>query len=103
MIDISKRGNKKISLVLVTLLCVSFLLTPTINAKISPSQLSSSANKAVIDEIAPVGDPIYDLLIISPKSFIDELQPLVCHKNTVGMSTQGLAFYLKKMFPQLMS
>jgi len=29
----------------------------------------------------------YQLLIISPSDFIDELQPLVCHKNTVGMST----------------
>ena len=67
--------NKKI--MIVTVICIAFLLTPTINAKLSPSPLSASISRASVGEVATVGNSIYDLLIIAPSCFVDELRPLV--------------------------
>ncbi len=77
--------NKK--MMIITAICVAFLLAPTINAKLLSSSLSASSRVSV-DEIVTVGDSTYDLLIIAPSCFVDELRPLVCHKYQVGVSTR---------------
>lgn len=78
--------DKKMTII--TIICIAFLLTPTINAKLLPSTVSASTSRASVDEVAIVGDSIYDLLIIAPSCFVDELRPLVCHKYQVGVSTR---------------
>ena len=78
--------HKKITVV--TLVCISFLFVPTINAKISQSTAFVCSNRTTFDESNQLGDSVYKLLIITPRVFVDELQLLVCHKNHVGMSTR---------------
>jgi len=78
--------NKK--MMIITVICAAFLLAPTINAKLLPSPLSASISRVSVDEVATVGDSTYDLLIIAPSCFVDELRPLVCHKHQVGVSTR---------------
>ena len=86
MKNISEKTVQK--MILVTIICVAFLLVPTINAKLAPSSYSISTNKASEDDVATVDDSIYKLLIIAPSAFVDELRPLVRHKNNVGVSTR---------------
>ena len=88
MKKISEKIFSKKNMIIITILCVTFLLTPTINAKISQSNLSVNIDQTSIDEPPKTIDAIYNLLIISPKSFVDDLKPLVCHKNHFGMSTR---------------
>ncbi len=88
MKKISEKIFSKKNMIIITILCATFLLTPTINAKIFQSNSSSSVDQTLVDEPPETIDSIYNLLIISPKSFVDELRPLVCHKNNVGMSTR---------------
>ena len=88
MKKISEKIFSKKNMIIITILCAAFLLTPTINAKISQSNSSVSVDQTSVGEPPKTIDSIYNLLIISPKSFVDELRPLVCHKNHVGMSTR---------------
>jgi hypothetical protein len=78
----------KKKIILVTIICITFLVTPVINAKQSPTAILTNTEKTSDDIIDSVDNTIYNLLIISPSSFVDELYPLVCHKNTVGVSTR---------------
>ncbi|MEM4258861.1 MAG: C25 family cysteine peptidase [Candidatus Thermoplasmatota archaeon] len=39
-------------------------------------------------KISSSTNAIYQLLIVAPKVFIDELEPLVCHKQRMGISTR---------------
>ena len=88
MKKISEKIFSKKNMIIITILCVAFLFTPTINAKISQSNSSVNVDQISVDEPPKTIDSIYNLLIISPKSFVDELRPLVCHKNHVDMSTR---------------
>jgi hypothetical protein len=83
-----KRFNRafiKKSLVIFVVV-IGFLFGPSITAQnsylyneIIDSKTGSSAEKP-----SPV---IYDLLIIAPKKYADALQPLIVHKNRVGIKT----------------
>jgi hypothetical protein len=74
---------KKTFVVLLTF--TAFLIGPTITAQNShlsnQSELSASNGQKKINSA-------YDLLIITPMEFAKELQPLVNHKNRVGISTK---------------
>ena len=77
--------NKK--MMVLAVFCVAFLLLPSFQAaRLSTESLP--ADSSSFHQNAQAGFAVYDLLIISPSSFIDELKPLVCHKNTVGISTR---------------
>ena len=58
---------------------VLFLLSAGIGSSINTVQ-TRNKQKIPFEET-------YDLLIIAPEEFIDELQPLLIHKNSVGMNT----------------
>ncbi|MCK5261212.1 MAG: hypothetical protein KAJ44_03450 [Thermoplasmatales archaeon] len=75
---------------LVVLLAFSaFILGPTIGA-----QMINPIADVRMDAISPSkyilnnDHSIYKLLVIAPKKFVKVLQPLVTHKNSVGISTE---------------
>jgi len=48
----------------------------------------SAESVAVSNAVQPVQAlQVYDLLLVTPEQFVDELQPLVSHKNAVGIKT----------------
>lgn len=87
MLKIKKIFNRKS---LVVLLAFSaFILGPTISA-----QMINPIADVRMDAISPSkyilnnDHSIYKLLVIAPKKFVKALQPLVTHKNNVGISTR---------------
>lgn len=65
----------------------AFLIGPTLTAQqTSPSQenIHSGTPRTVHQS---TGSSVYDLLIIAPQKFLNALQPLVVHKDRVGIRT----------------
>lgn len=64
-----------------------FLLSPPLLAAglFAENHISSTQTQDPRGESSPV---VYDLLIISPKKYTDALQPLITHKNAVGIKTR---------------
>ncbi|OYT59332.1 hypothetical protein B6U81_06275, partial [Thermoplasmatales archaeon ex4484_30] len=50
-------------------------------------------------EKMPIQNDVYDLLIISPSEFLDELQPLVEHKTSLGIQTILTSLTSTKAYP----
>ncbi|HIG99518.1 MAG TPA: hypothetical protein HA258_02950 [Thermoplasmata archaeon] len=70
----------------VVLVIVGFLLSPSLvaqNLYITADSMENNTG-ASAEKPSPV---IYDLLIIAPKKYADALQPLIAHKNRVGIKT----------------
>jgi len=86
-------------LIIIAIICIVFLFTPTINATFLPDIVLANTEKQLNGEMETMDDSIYDLLILTPKSFVEELQPLVCHKNAVGVSTRLVS--LGKVYDQM--
>ena len=63
-----------------------FFFGPSITAQMSLTQdnILNKKNVYLADNISP---SVYDLLIIAPQKFVNELQPLITHKNNVGIRT----------------
>lgn len=65
---------------------IGFLLSPSITAYSSVSKYEMDNQKNIF--FAENTNLLtYDLLIIAPKKFLNELQPLVTHKNNIGIET----------------
>jgi hypothetical protein len=77
-------GKKGLVILIVVL---GFLLGPAITAQRSFPQ-NEIENKKNIFSIKNTSPVTYDLLIIAPKKFADTLQPLINHKNAMGLSTK---------------
>jgi hypothetical protein len=77
-------GKKGLVILIVVL---GFLLGPAITAQRSfpQNEIENKKNVFSIKNTSPV---TYDLLIIAPKKFADTLQPLINHKNAMGLSTK---------------
>ncbi|MFW6122422.1 MAG: C25 family cysteine peptidase [Petrotogales bacterium] len=78
---------KKTLVFIIMLLFLLGLIVPAINAaslkaNISPTIISKPTYETTADE------SVYKLLIISPKEFAKHLEPLVCHKKKMGISTR---------------
>jgi hypothetical protein len=88
-----KKSMKKLHNIFSTKLLVilvvgfGFIFGPAITAQMSPIQdnTMSKKNVYVAENISP---SVYDLLIIAPQKFVNALQPLVTHKNNVGIRTR---------------
>ena len=76
-----KKNLEKIIVFAITIAFISITLTSTINAE---NTKKTSLNKITVGE----DTAIYDLLIITPKEYAKNLQPLVCHKNHMGIKTK---------------
>ena len=63
-----------------------FLFGPSITAQTSylSNEISDNKTGYIGEKSSPV---IYDLLIIAPEEYSDALQPLIVHKNRVGIKT----------------
>jgi len=77
----NKKNHKKFITIIAIFLFFGLTMMPSSTAESKKQESSLSANK--IDTIKQN----YKLLIISPNVFINELKPLVTHKNEVGMPT----------------
>ena len=80
-----KDGTKKIMVFGIILLFIALALIPAINADITKKD---TVEKIPGQTIENKSGSLYDLLIITPKKFYNQLQPLVCHKNKMGLSTK---------------
>jgi len=83
-----KRFNRAVikkSLVIFVVV-IGFLLGPSITAQNSflSNEIIARKTGSSAEQPSPV---IYDLLIIAPKKYADALQPLIVHKNRVGIKT----------------
>jgi hypothetical protein len=76
-------GNKLIILLIVG---VGFLLTPALTAGMT-NTLEYRMSSARDSSPTHANPSIYDLLIIAPQQFVNALEPLVTHKNAMGMRT----------------
>lgn len=90
--------NRKIMAFGILLLFSGLTIVPTSTAGINKRTLSTTVSKTPVNPI--IGeDSTYKLLIVAPSDFVDELQPLVCHKNNVGMSTRLVT--LREVYDQM--
>ena len=78
--------NKTLLIGVVLLFFGSIFLPPT-TAQIQQKTISTSA-LASSELPSNSENSVYSLLIIAPSEFMDELQPLVCHKKAMGMPTR---------------
>jgi hypothetical protein len=64
-----------------------FIFGPSITAQMSLTQdnIMSKKNVYLAENTGP---SVYDLLIIAPQKFVNALQPLITHKNNVGIRTR---------------
>ena len=69
---------------------IGFLIGPSLAAQNTFFSDDSNDDKtgSSSEKSSPV---IYDLLIIAPKKYTDALQPLIVHKNRVGIKTNLVA------------
>jgi len=82
---LNKTLKKKSFVILVVIF--GFILGPSITAqKLYPQ--SEINNKKTIFSTGNSSPVTYDLLIIAPKKYTDALQPLIAHKNAVGIKTR---------------
>ena len=77
---------KGLKWVIIFLVLTGFLFNSSIIAQDSFSQ-NEMVNKKNVFSTENASLISYDLLIITPQKFVDELQPLATHKNTVGIRT----------------
>jgi len=78
----------------------AFILGPTISAQmIKPSAGVGMDAMLPSKYILNNDKSIYKLLIIAPKNFVKTLQPLVIHKNSVGISTRLIT--LTELYDQM--
>ncbi len=84
MKNLHKTLGKKLLVILVV--GFGFIFGPSITAQMSLSQdnILNKKNVYLADNISP---SVYDLLIIAPQKFVNALQPLITHKNNVGIRT----------------
>ncbi|MFH1012930.1 MAG: C25 family cysteine peptidase, partial [Thermoplasmatota archaeon] len=64
-----------------------FIFGPSITAQMSLTQDNKMSKKNVY-LVENTGPSVYDLLIIAPQKFVNALQPLITHKNNVGIRTR---------------
>jgi hypothetical protein len=69
-----------------SIIVIGFLLSPSLIAQTLPNSFEhlSRTTGSSSESPSPV---IYDLLIIAPKKYVNALEPLVTHKNRVGIKT----------------
>ena len=83
-----KRLNKAVikKPLVIFVVVIGFLLGPSITAQNSflSNEINARKTGSSAEQPSPV---IYDLLIIAPKKYSDALQPLIVHKNRVGIKT----------------
>jgi Peptidase family C25 len=83
-----KKLDKILSKKLLVILVVGFgfIFGPSITAQMSLNQDNTPSKKNVY---LPhnIRSSVYDLLIIAPQKFVNALQPLITHKNNVGIRT----------------
>jgi hypothetical protein len=68
------------------LIVLGLVFVPSIMAQYSSPHLVKIGNNDAVDRTPSA--VVYDLLIIAPTQYIDSLQPLVVHKNSVGIKTK---------------
>lgn len=76
----------KIKNMIITLVCSAFLMSPLVAA-----QTLSSSDYSMTQTTSSMGTnevSVYDLLIITPDQYQNVLQPLVIHKQNVGVKTR---------------
>jgi len=83
----NKEFNKKIIAFGIIILFFGLVMIPTGTAGLYKRNLSTSTGSTPEKPIDST-QSAYKLLIITPSVFIDELYPLVSHKNNIGMSTR---------------
>lgn len=84
---IMKQGNSRKMVVLgIVLVFLGLTAVPAINAGILNRRNSINILRTPVQETRE--DSTYRLLILAPSRFADELQPLVCHKEKMGMTTR---------------
>lgn len=79
--------NKKIIVFGILLLFFGLTLGSTSTAGVNKGILSRTSPKTSEQPITGENS-VYKLLIITHSEFVDELHPLVCHKNHIGMPTR---------------
>ena len=79
---------KKIIVFAVVAVFLGLTIAPTMNARITKSNVESLIENIHIQTSYNEGISTYDLLIIAPEKFSAILQPLVNHKESVGISTK---------------
>jgi hypothetical protein len=72
----------------ILLIGYAFMIGPTITAQLTPSSYEKDTGVQQRASHQRTGPSVYDLLIITPEQFVQALQPLVVHKNTVGIRTK---------------
>lgn len=70
----------------ILLIVFGLVCVPSIMAQYSSPHPVKISNNNVEDKASSA--VVYDLLIIAPTQYIDSLQPLVVHKNNVGIKTK---------------
>jgi hypothetical protein len=65
---------------------VGFLIGPSLSAY-NTNLFDENSNEKTGTPVGAPSSVIYDLLIIAPKKYSDVLQPLITHKNRVGIKT----------------
>jgi hypothetical protein len=71
----------------ILILFFGLIIFPTTTADVNKGVLTRISSKTCDQYI--IGENFsYKLLIITPSEFVDELNPLVCHKNDIGISTR---------------
>jgi len=86
-IYMNKNINKKVIVYGIIILFFGITLVPLSNAGVNKKTLTTTISEIPESPINSVNS-IYKLLIITPSTFVDELKPLVSHKNNVGVSTR---------------
>lgn len=79
---------KKIIVFAVVVVFLGLTTAPTINARITKNNVENLIENIHIQTNYNEGISTYDLLIISPEKFSTILQPLVDHKESIGISTK---------------
>jgi hypothetical protein len=85
MKSLHKILRKKSLVILVVVF--GFLLTPSALALNLSPQNKGDGTRSVVPYTDSIRE-VYDLLIIAPRKYADALQPLITHKNTVGIKTR---------------
>ena len=83
--------GKKIIVCVIVLVFLGLAMSPMINAQITENDFNGTKDmmKKFLGKTVKCGDnSIYDLLIIAPKKFTRNLQPLVDHKEGVDIKTR---------------
>jgi len=82
--NIKVNFHKKILVVIIIILFLGLILNPIINAK----NIIKKLDNPQIIESENCEKIRYDLLVITPKIFDEELKPFIFHKKEIGISTK---------------